>query len=52
MNCADKFLKHSERIGARFAEQNAGELEFRFPFGNHSADHQSLEMMNAAQSKP
>jgi hypothetical protein len=24
MNCADKFLKHSERVGARFAEQNAG----------------------------
>ncbi|KAI9509226.1 mitochondrial import inner membrane translocase subunit TIM9 [Russula earlei] len=23
MNCADKFLKHSERVGARFAEQNA-----------------------------
>lgn len=26
MNCTDKFLKHSERVGARFAEQNAGEL--------------------------
>lgn len=26
MNCADKFLKHSERIGARFAEHNAGTL--------------------------
>lgn len=24
MNCADKFLKHSERVGARFAEMNAG----------------------------
>ncbi|KAG8935134.1 protein transporter tim9 [Tulasnella sp. 419] len=23
LNCADKFLKHSERVGARFAEQNA-----------------------------
>ncbi|KZP33558.1 mitochondrial import inner membrane translocase subunit TIM9 [Athelia psychrophila] len=23
MNCTDKFLKHSERVGARFAEQNA-----------------------------
>jgi len=22
-NCADKFLKHSERVGARFAELNA-----------------------------
>ncbi|KZV93729.1 mitochondrial import inner membrane translocase subunit TIM9 [Exidia glandulosa HHB12029] len=22
-NCADKFLKHAERVGARFAEQNA-----------------------------
>ncbi|KAF8591454.1 mitochondrial import inner membrane translocase subunit TIM9 [Ramaria rubella] len=22
-NCADKFLKHSERVGARFAEHNA-----------------------------
>ena len=25
LNCADKFLKHSERVGARFAEQNAGQ---------------------------
>lgn len=25
-NCTDKFLKHSERVGARFAEHNAGEL--------------------------
>ena len=25
MNCTDKFLKHSERVGARFAEYNAGE---------------------------
>jgi hypothetical protein len=24
MNCADKFLKHSERVGQRFAELNAG----------------------------
>lgn len=24
LNCADKFLKHSERVGARFAEHNAG----------------------------
>jgi len=23
-HCADKFLKHSERVGARFAELNAG----------------------------
>ncbi|CAH7686123.1 Tim10/DDP family zinc finger protein [Phakopsora pachyrhizi] len=22
-NCADKFLKHSERVGARFSEHNA-----------------------------
>jgi hypothetical protein len=28
-NCTDKFLKHSERIGARFAEHNAGELPLR-----------------------
>ena len=26
MNCTDKFLKHSERVGARFAEHNAGVL--------------------------
>jgi hypothetical protein len=25
-NCTDKFLKHSERVGARFAEHNAGAL--------------------------
>ncbi|KAH8825276.1 Tim10/DDP family zinc finger protein [Flagelloscypha sp. PMI_526] len=24
MNCSEKFVKHSERIGARFAEMNAG----------------------------
>lgn len=24
MNCTEKFLKHSERVGARFAEANAG----------------------------
>lgn len=24
MNCTEKFIKHSERIGARFAEINAG----------------------------
>jgi len=24
MNCTEKFIKHSERVGARFAEQNAG----------------------------
>ena len=29
MNCADKFLKHSERVGARFAEQNAGTQQVR-----------------------
>ncbi|CAE6419086.1 unnamed protein product [Rhizoctonia solani] len=23
-NCVEKFMKHSERVGARFAEQNAG----------------------------
>jgi import inner membrane translocase subunit TIM9 len=23
-NCTEKFVKHSERVGARFAEQNAG----------------------------
>ncbi|KAF8158354.1 Tim10/DDP family zinc finger protein [Crassisporium funariophilum] len=23
MNCTEKFIKHSERVGARFAEQNA-----------------------------
>jgi hypothetical protein len=24
MNCTEKFIKHSERVGARFAELNAG----------------------------
>jgi hypothetical protein len=28
-NCTDKFLKHSERVGARFAEHNAGEWRER-----------------------
>ena len=26
-NCVDKFMKHSERVGARFAEQNAGKYQ-------------------------
>jgi len=26
-NCADKFFKHSERVGARYAEQNAELME-------------------------
>ena len=30
MNCTDKFLKHSERVGARFAEHNAG-MSLAFP---------------------
>ena len=30
MNCADKFLKHSERVGARFAELNAGSSLFLY----------------------
>ncbi|KDQ17326.1 hypothetical protein BOTBODRAFT_129043 [Botryobasidium botryosum FD-172 SS1] len=25
-NCTDKFLKHSERVGARFAEHNAEQM--------------------------
>lgn len=25
-NCADKFLKHSERVGARFAEHNEQQM--------------------------
>jgi mitochondrial import inner membrane translocase subunit TIM9 len=28
MNCTEKFIKHSERVGARFAEQNAGVSHF------------------------
>jgi import inner membrane translocase subunit TIM9 len=24
LNCTEKFIKHSERVGARFAEYNAG----------------------------
>lgn len=30
-NCADKFLKHSERVGQRFAELNAGASIFLCP---------------------
>ena len=36
MNCTDKFLKHSERVGARFAEHNAGTC---------SASHACVSMM-------
>ncbi|GHJ87301.1 hypothetical protein NliqN6_3703 [Naganishia liquefaciens] len=28
-NCTDKFLKHSERVGARFAEHNAEQMQGR-----------------------
>ncbi|KAA1073533.1 hypothetical protein PTTG_08469 [Puccinia triticina 1-1 BBBD Race 1] len=28
-NCADKFLKHSERVGARFSEHNAEMMQKR-----------------------
>ncbi|KJA16480.1 hypothetical protein HYPSUDRAFT_71323 [Hypholoma sublateritium FD-334 SS-4] len=27
MNCTEKFIKHSERVGARFAESNAEAME-------------------------
>ncbi|KAF8195445.1 Tim10/DDP family zinc finger protein [Pholiota molesta] len=27
LNCTEKFLKHSERVGARFAEANAEAME-------------------------
>lgn len=30
MNCTDKFLKYSERVGARFAEHNAGVPAYYF----------------------
>jgi hypothetical protein len=33
MNCTEKFIKHSERVGARFAEQNAGSFQF-FSYAN------------------
>ncbi|RXK37519.1 mitochondrial import inner membrane translocase subunit TIM9 [Tremella mesenterica] len=26
-NCTDKFLKHSERVGARFSEYNAEQMQ-------------------------
>ncbi|KAL7409738.1 mitochondrial import inner membrane translocase subunit TIM9 [Mrakia frigida] len=26
-HCSDKFLKHSERVGARFAEHNAAQMQ-------------------------
>ncbi|KAH9442246.1 hypothetical protein Pst134EA_027961 [Puccinia striiformis f. sp. tritici] len=28
-NCADKFLKHSERVGSRFSEHNAEMMQKR-----------------------
>ena len=34
LNCTDKFLKHSERVGARFAEHNAGALHRLCFFGS------------------
>lgn len=30
LNCTDKFLKYSERVGARFAEHNAGASHLLF----------------------
>jgi hypothetical protein len=36
MNCTEKFIKHSERVGARFAEQNAGSFRsFSHPDAIH-----------------
>jgi hypothetical protein len=52
MNCADKFLKHSERVGARFAEQNAGAQcrTLRNLFFKLITIH-TAEAMNAAASQ-
>lgn len=46
MNCTEKFIKHSERVGARFAEYNAGK-SFRcaplFSFPTSSAFDRGYE---------
>ena len=43
MNCTEKFVKHSERVGARFAELNAG--AFKLAAGPRSHLIIFLEMM-------
>ena len=43
VNCADKFLKHSERVGARFAEQNAGAQYQSYHRTNSNFGHRSYE---------
>jgi hypothetical protein len=51
MNCAEKFIKHSERVGARFAEQNAGELLHDAVMAPYSLLLPQLEAMTAAQNQ-
>ena len=35
MNCTEKFIKHSERVDARFAESNAGQSLYIHPTITH-----------------
>jgi len=47
MNCTEKFIKHSERVGARFAEQNAGTSQIiHYPF-NPEKKRWTSEVLNA-----
>lgn len=51
MNCTEKFIKHSERVGARFAEYNAGKF-LRFCSSSSFRPHpRSTEVMNNAQNQ-
>jgi mitochondrial import inner membrane translocase subunit TIM9 len=51
MNCTDKFLKHSERVGARFAEQNAGTRTVILFVTSPRFMYYPLDAMNAQQQK-
>lgn len=51
MHCTEKFIKHSERVGARFAEQNAGASECLLTTYGKLSSFRSLEAMVAGQNQ-
>lgn len=45
-NCTEKWLKHSERVGARFAEFNAGEYHYGYLATLDQRNHRTGEPVN------
>ncbi|KAG7443065.1 uncharacterized protein BT62DRAFT_904341 [Guyanagaster necrorhizus] len=50
-NCTEKFLKHAERVGTRFAELNAGASLGHFPTVHRAQENLFPEAMSAAQNQ-